>query len=137
LIVASGNGTVHNGISAFSGQTLARHPESFVYRLTNNIPLLNQRVAANSQFLTTTNGQTNQWNFYVFEHTNNFTNLAFVTFLPPNLSRPRNVDADIDLYVTTDSGLTNLATAAVNGARKARGRTGIEAVVYSNAVPGT
>jgi len=45
----------------------------------------------------TTNGFTNQWNFYVFTNTRrprrSFTNVAFVTFLPPDLGLPR---ADIE-----------------------------------------
>jgi subtilisin family serine protease/subtilisin-like proprotein convertase family protein len=70
-------------------------------------------------------GMTNQWHFYVvtntFASTNSaFTNVAFVTFLPPTLSIPRmgvyedlmanatRPEADIDLYVSTDPGLTNL-----------------------------
>jgi len=63
------------------------------------------------------NGATNQWNFYVFRNDTNFTNVAIVTFLPPVLSRARYLDADIDMYVSTNSALTN-ANASNHGARR-------------------
>ncbi len=64
-------------------------------------------------------GMTNQWHFYVVTNINsaNFTNAAFITFEPNTLSIPRagvfadstanatRPEADIDLYVTTDSNL--------------------------------
>ena len=76
-------------------------------------------------------GQTNQWHFYVvtntFAATNSaFINAAFITFLPDTLSIPRmgvfadstanatTPEADIDLYVTTDSTLTNLNPVAIS-----------------------
>src|SRR6185369_8345488 len=64
--------------------------------------LLNQRVGANSALIVSTNGATNQWAFFTYTNvtTANFTNVAILTFLAPELSRPRYRDADIDLYVT-------------------------------------
>ena len=65
-------------------------------------------------------GLTNQWRFYVLTNDQDYTNAAFLTFQPANLSLPRlgvnqtNLDnatrteADIDLYVSTDPALTNL-----------------------------
>ncbi len=69
-------------------------------------------------------GMTNQWHFYVVTNTAGLSNAAFITFNPnapdpDTLSVPRmgvfgssvdnaTRDADIDLYVTTDPGLTNL-----------------------------
>ena len=58
--------------------------------LTNGIPLLGQRVGANSQYSGTTNGTAGQWNFYVFTNTmasNNpaFTNVAIVALGTANL----------------------------------------------------
>ncbi|MGH7992319.1 MAG: LamG-like jellyroll fold domain-containing protein, partial [Limisphaerales bacterium] len=75
-------------------------------------------------------GMTNQWHFYVVTNTTRFSNAAFVTFNPnapdpDTLSIPRTGvftppvgnatrEADIDLYVTTDSGLTNLDPNAIS-----------------------
>jgi subtilisin-like proprotein convertase family protein len=65
-------------------------------------------------------GMTNQWHFYVVKNNTTFTNAAFVTFSPDTLSMPRmgvyvdptqnptTPEADIDMYVSTDSSLTNL-----------------------------
>jgi subtilisin-like proprotein convertase family protein len=119
-----------------------------------------------------TAGMTNQWHFYIV--TNNalnssgtgnsgVTNAAFITFSPDTLSIPRigvyadsdanstRPEADIDLYVTTDSGLTNLNTLTisncVNGTQigasansifngASLGRGGTEFVVDTNSTPG-
>ena len=73
-------------------------------------------------------GMTNQWHFYVVTNTTTYTNAAFVTFIPDTLSIPRmgvftasqanatRPEADIDVYVSTSSGLTNLDPAVINGA---------------------
>src|SRR6185295_11281597 len=94
----------------------------------------------------TTNGFANQWNFYVFTN-NTFTNVAFITFLPPDLSIPRigtretdldnatRIEADIDLYVSTDPSLTNLNPTAIAAAFQSRSRGGTETIVFSNAPP--
>ena len=79
----------------------------------------------------------------------NFTNVAFVTFLPPELGVPRlgvgeendpasatRPEADIDLYVSTNPALTNLDPAAVANAQSSVGRTGTEKVLYTNSAPG-
>ncbi|HEY5915274.1 MAG TPA: S8 family serine peptidase, partial [Verrucomicrobiae bacterium] len=123
--------------------------------------LLHQHVGANTPLLGTntvpvptnanaviTVGMTNQWHFYVLSNDFNFTNASFITFLPPNLSVPRmgvtnyqnsenasRIQADIDLYVTTDASLTNLNPAAIAGADKSLTRGGTEFIVYSNAAP--
>lgn len=113
---------------------------------TNTIPLVGD---ANAQL---TLGMTNQWHFYELINTNNtgfdFTNATFITFLPPNLAVPREgvtnlnnpldatrPEADIDLYVSTDSDLTNLSPTAVAGAFKSLGRGGTEFIYLSNAIP--
>ena len=94
---------------------------------SNGTPLLDQRVGANEPNLyangvlytntsTDTNGNVAQWHFFIFTNdqfnaTNQATNVAFATFLPPNLATqitPRTNGADLDLYVSTDSRLTNL-----------------------------
>jgi subtilisin family serine protease/subtilisin-like proprotein convertase family protein len=123
--------------------------------------LLNQHVGANTPLLGTntvldpqfgnaviTLGMTNQWHFYVLSNDLDFTNASFVTFLPVDLSVPRmgvtnisnpdnatRAQADIDLYVSTSSGLTNLDPLAISNAFKSLGRGGEEFVVLSNAAP--
>ncbi len=124
--------------------------------ITNGIPLLHQRVGANSPLLTDsnaiTNGMTNQWHFYVFNNTNSvtFTNsaqtvnptggqyVAFVTFFPPNLSRTRHAEADIDMYVSLNPALTNLDENVFRDAltRKSLSRRGTESVILTNAAHG-
>jgi subtilisin family serine protease/subtilisin-like proprotein convertase family protein len=119
--------------------------------MTNGVPLLHQRVGGNFQLLVSpnaTNGVTNQWQFYVFTNafwddlTNyttltNGSNVAFITFLPPNISRPRLAQADIDLYVSRDPALTNLDPVAIEASWKSLKRGGTELVYFTNAPIGT
>lgn len=127
------------------------------------------------QVTVNTNGVTNQWNFYVFTNQNlpptltNFvtnvvggvTNIAtnvvrvpitnggpyaaFATFLPPNLARARNREADIDLFIARSggpapvpgaSGLTNLNPAVLSHANLLRStnRGGYELISLADAV---
>jgi subtilisin-like proprotein convertase family protein len=122
---------------------------------SNAVPLLNQRVGANEPNLyangglyktTDTNGNLAQWHFFVFTNnqispTNDATNVAFATFLPPNLATqidPRTNGADIDLYVSTNPGLTNLdpaVFAAMKPSDMSLSRSGTETVIYSNSQP--
>jgi subtilisin-like proprotein convertase family protein len=150
--------------------------------VSTNSPLFNQFVGANTPLLgtntvgvVTTNrtfatnalitvGMTNQWHFYVVTNTganNNFTNAAFVTFLPPTLAIPRmgvfastvanatTPEADIDLYVAslkTDANaasLTNLDPTVIsncvnglNGDAASLSRGGTEFVVFTNSAVG-
>jgi subtilisin-like proprotein convertase family protein len=122
---------------------------------TNAVPMLDQRVGANDPNLYRagvfggTNGNELQWHFFVFtdgatqRKTNSaFTNVLFATFLsrtltypnstPPNLSVPANNDADIDLYVSTDSNLLVLDANAMANASKSLGRGGDEVVIFTN-----
>jgi len=123
--------------------------------------VLGQRVGGNPTLIGTntvpvpgstngliTLGVTNQWHFYVITNDQNFTNAAFVTILPPTLSIPRlgvnesdvdnatRVEADIELYVSTDPDLTNLTVSAISAADKSIGRGGTETIISSNAQPG-
>lgn len=123
--------------------------------------VLGQRVGGNPTLLGTntisapgsgngliTLGVTNQWHFYVITNEQSYTNAAFVTILPPTLSIPRmgvnendidnatRIEADIELYVSTDPDLTNLVASAVAAADKSIGRGGTETIIYSNAQPG-
>ncbi len=122
--------------------------------------LYNQHVGANTPLLGTnqiaapvaggviTLGMTNQWHFYVITNEFGFTNAAFMTFIPPNLAVPRKganeidvenasrIEADIDMYVSTNPDLTNLAPIAVRGSIKSLGRNGSETIILNDAVPG-
>ncbi len=53
-----------------------------------------------------------------------------------NLDNATRPEADIDLYVSTDPGLTNLDPTALAAADKALGRGGTGAIVYNNVAPG-
>jgi subtilisin-like proprotein convertase family protein len=122
--------------------------------------VLGQRVGGNPTLIGTntiplpgstngliTLGVTNQWHFYVLSNDLNFTNAAFVTILPPTLSIPRmgvfdndvnnatRVEADIELYVSTNPDLTNLDASVISAATKSIGRGGTETIIYSNAQP--
>lgn len=111
--------------------------------LTNGVAQLQQRAGANFQLVPGTNGVQNQWAFYVFTNTfftnqnlsglTNGSNVAFITFLPPNLSRPRNVESDIDLYVSKNPALLTLDPGAIANADKSLLRGGTELLVYTNA----
>jgi len=122
---------------------------------TNTIGLTNQiNWGTNGQI---TLGTPNQWHFYVVTNTVGtnatvpfFTNAAFATFLPENLSIPPvgtradNVDdstrpeADIDLYVARGSvfpnafNLTNLDPTVLATCDKSLGRGGSETIIYTN-----
>ncbi len=115
-------------------------------KLTNGVPLLEERVGANSPLIGGTLGTTNQWRFYVFTNltdTNseivmtNGTNVAFLTFTTPNLAVPRDTEADIDMYVSTNAALTNLDELAIADSDKSLKRGGNELVFYTNAALGT
>ena len=157
LVMASGDLTNANPFTV-SAQSLSNSRPAVV-SLNNAQPLLAERVGANSQFITTlnsTNGSTNQWNFYVFTNQNSYvtngatvitnqagTNVAFIIFRPPNLARPRNQgEADLDLYVASGplaSGLTNLSPAVINAPTtfKSLSRRGSEAFYFTNAALGS
>jgi subtilisin-like proprotein convertase family protein len=125
--------------------------------------VLGQRVGGNPTLLGTntipvpgstngliTIGVTNQWHFYALTNEQNYTNAAFVTILPPTLSIPRmgvndddvnnatRVEADIELYVSTDPDLTNLDAGVLSSpsTMKSIGRGGTETIITSNAQPG-
>jgi|GEM_PF-2446959 len=137
--------------------------------LTNGMPMLNQRVGANSPLAKTDDsahtvyanrsGVAEQWHFYTFvnapkkkedsddpddpddpgdpedENQPSFgKHVAFITFMPPNLSSPRFRESDIDLYVSRDSNLTNLEPAVLDTAFRSTGRGGSEYITFTNAV---
>jgi subtilisin-like proprotein convertase family protein len=145
LVISSGNSALSNTFNSvtFSSPIVrATDTNIFLQSLSNKVAKFDQRVGANSPQLPVmfgnqpgpSHGITNQWNFYVFNNTNaRHTNIAFITFLAPDLSVPRIREADIDLYVTRDSTLTNLHPVAVSGARKSLNRGGTEMVILTGA----
>jgi subtilisin family serine protease/subtilisin-like proprotein convertase family protein len=150
LVISSGNTTLTNGVRVSPRTVEAPDPLPEPQSMTNGVPLLNQRVGAHSPIYraASTNGLTNQWSFYIFTNifiTNDFstltngTNVAFVTFLPPDLARPRNSEGDVDLYVSRNQpGLLQLDPAAFADSETKRSlrRGGTEFVVYTNAAIG-
>ena len=145
LVISTGNPGA--GSVTVSGPATASVGGPLVSFPTNGIPLLDQRVGANSPLEASTNGVVNQWHFFVVSNalptfqtnsggSGNPTNMAFATFLSPNLSRSRTNTADIDLFVTTDATITNLNPLAIAGARVSRTRGGNESVIIVNATPG-
>ena len=154
LVISSGNSTLTNtflNVNFPIAKTQATDTYPYLQNLSNKVALLNQRVGANSPQLPVvpgnlpgpSDGSTNQWNFYVFNNTNAlFTNVAFFTFMAPDLSLPRVREADIDLYVSRDGSLTNLNPIVINGSSLANGtlksltRGGTELVVIPNAGTG-
>ena len=134
---------------------------------TNQIPVGTNTIWSTNGLITL--GMTNQWHFYVVTNnavdsggnTSDVTNAVFITFDANTLSIPRmgvfanspanstRPQADIDLYVSTDPGLTNLdpvvisncvngtqvgksVAGAFNGA--ALGRDGTEFVADTNSI---
>ena len=155
LVISSGDGQVVSALNV-SPQAMIAPPtwrltyvsNSFNQADASGFLLDGQRVGANTPLLGTTNGMTNQWHFYAVTNTTSFTNAAFITFLPTDLALPRmgveensltnatRQSADIDLYVSADPGLLDLAPGVVAAAYSSRGRGGTEQVVLTNAVPG-
>jgi subtilisin-like proprotein convertase family protein len=180
LVISSGDGGNTNGITvtAASPAPVPATVPDVTYVVSANGIYFNQVSGANAPLLSTngvvpgaasgygtnalvTIGQTNQWHFYVvtntFAVTNaNFTNAAFITFIPNTLAIPREgvfagsdanstrPEADIDLYVAgpndlNESGLINLDPTVISncvygnlgdGASLTRG--GTEFVAYTN-----
>ncbi len=113
--------------------------------------LTEQRVGANTPLLGTTNGMTNQWHFYIVTNNTTFTNASFLISASTDLSIPRigvyestflnatRKYADLDLYVSQDPGLIQLAPGVIAGANTSRSRNvlnGDEAVIYSDSIQG-
>jgi subtilisin-like proprotein convertase family protein len=128
-------------------------PARLITVASNGVALLYQRVGANTPLLSTpltgvTNGMIDQWHFFIFTNTAietnaNFTNVAFVTFMPPNLSQSRLLEppgvgargpdgADIDLYVSTNAALLDLDPVVIAASSKSTNRGGTEFVTFTN-----
>jgi subtilisin-like proprotein convertase family protein len=147
LVVSSDDPALSNSLTVATSPIVNQAPV-LVTPASNGVPLLHQRVGANEPNLymsngivALTNGNASQWHFFIFTNyplTNGQTpsNVAFAIFMPPDLSIPRNSGADIDLYVSTNSGLTNLIDSVVQAADKSLGRTGTESIIYTNSFAG-
>jgi len=169
LVIASGDGQVPDALTIADSPVLSVTAPTVTF-VTNTFDpaqgisgalLMNQRVGASPPTAEDsaipwpggadgliTVGLTNQWRFYVLTNDQDYSNAAFLTFQPANLSLPRlgvnqtnpanatRPEADLDLYVSTDPGLTNLSPDVLAAADKALGRCGTEVIVYSDAAPG-
>ncbi|HEY1171275.1 MAG TPA: putative Ig domain-containing protein [Verrucomicrobiae bacterium] len=158
LVVSTGNTLLNGALQLDQSPTLSQNNNpavQFFTSSTNNVPFMGQRVGANPPLITTTNGMNVQWNFYVFTNNTTFPYVSFVSFLSPNLAGDPRVNtyrdpgADIDLYVSTSSDLTNLNSTVVNdcfnnsiytsptsGGAVSTRRGGTEFVLIENAPPG-
>ena len=143
LVVSTTDNTVTNAITMAPTPIMTTQTEELT-TITNGLALLYQRTSANSPILAGANGQTNQWKFYVFTNTfvevdnpvlTNGPNVAFTTFLAPNLSSPkRNLSADVDLYVSRgDAGLLSLNPASIENASISADEGGTESVIFTDA----
>jgi subtilisin-like proprotein convertase family protein len=187
LVVSCGDGSSTNGFSVTSTSATS-NPNSdqrITVIVSTNSPLMNQIVGASSPVMSTntlafpsgspyvtnallTIGQTNQWHFYVVtnspSNTPDYTNAAFITFLPQTLAIPREgvfagsdanstlPEANIDLFVASGPGaaaLTNLdatvianciSNSAAGGSgtfySSALSRGGTKFIVSTNSAPG-
>ena len=117
LVISCGEGEVTNAFTVTDQAGIVSNPttdQQITYVTSDNAPLLNQLVGASTPLLGTntdsidepitgvgrhptgrnelvTLGMTNQWHFYVVTNTGaaDFTNAAFITFIPDTLSIPR------------------------------------------------
>jgi subtilisin-like proprotein convertase family protein/subtilisin family serine protease len=156
LVVSSGNGEVADALTLVTNGIPTTAPVPNVTFVSNAFPanpgfygavFSGERVGANAPLSGSTNGVLPQWRFYVLTNEFNFTNAAFVTFQATelglsssganqtNLARAARPQADIDLYISTNSALTNLDPAAIAVADKSVGQGGTEFLFYTNAAP--
>jgi len=114
-------------------------PQAVTVVATNGIPVSASRVGAQSPLVGGAAGQASQWHFFVFTNLFNaeaaaatgLTNGQYVEFViasAANLARPRGpggsgnrlrdrlLGPDLDLYMSTDPGLTNLQASALASA---------------------
>jgi subtilisin family serine protease/subtilisin-like proprotein convertase family protein len=163
LVISSGRGATASALTVVDGLVVTPGSAPVTYLAASfgsddiqGVLLQNQTAGEHSPLLGSNagindgvnTGVASQWRFYGVTNTLGFTNAAFVTFLPATLSLPRmgvnqddeenatRLEADIDLYVSQDPGLTTLAPAAINNAITSRTRGGTESIVLSNAAPG-
>jgi len=154
LVISCGDGAVTNALKISLPSKRSEVITNIMYLPpeSNGVPILNQRVGANFPLTNKADGafgQISQWRFYVMTNTFGYTNVAFITFMPPEIGlrrmavRERDLEnaarpeGDIDLYVSTDPRLLELHPGAIAAADKSTERGGTEYVVYSNSTAGT
>ena len=122
---------------------------------------LAKEVDTNHTVYANRRGITNQWHFFTFTNAPPEKNdddidttdpddgsgddvdkpdfgqyVAFITFMPPNLSDPRQRDADIDLYVSRDPKLMDLDPDVLDEAFRSTDRGGSEYITFEDAKVG-
>jgi subtilisin-like proprotein convertase family protein len=155
LVITSGDGEVTNafilGTQTFDAPAV--RPETVF--VTNTIVAPDfvaafyeeQRLGASTPLLSTTNGMTNQWKFFVVTNTTTFTNATFLISQQTDLSLPREgvfarppeatrTYADLDLYVAPNQpDLLILSPPAVDASFKSLSRnelSGDEYVIFAD-----
>jgi subtilisin-like proprotein convertase family protein len=164
LVISSGDGQIADALT-ITEAPVAASAASAVTVVTNEFDVASgdfgslltlQRAGANSPWTGAnsipfpggsgarlTPGDPGQWHFYVFTNTPGYTNVAFLTAhskrtaLAAGQVYDDSQEADIDLYVSTDPGLTNLDPIVLSNADFSTGRGGEEMIVYSAALPVT
>ncbi|HTL54613.1 MAG TPA: S8 family serine peptidase [Candidatus Limnocylindrales bacterium] len=162
LVISSGDCRTTDALTLMQGGQIASMADPLVSIIPNAFSvdsgdfggiLLNQRAGAHSPTATNsipfaglpggylTSGDVEQWHFYVFTNSAGFSNVAFVTFSAKSVSlgsgaAGASLFGDLDLYVSTNSTLTNLNPLALANADYSIGRGAEEMIVYSNASPG-
>jgi len=145
LVISTERPTVATAITISGAAANGFNPSPLVQTVTNGLPLYNQRAGGNLPVLLSTNGTPGQWSFYIVTNTlpptdpgltngGMATNIAFLTFLPPNLALRRESEADVDLFVSRNPAITNLDPLAIAGAFRSTGRAGTESVILEGGV---
>jgi subtilisin-like proprotein convertase family protein len=154
LVISSGNLLLTNTFTV-TNEVISFDPSPFLISMTNMDAgdvgervsfafMEGERVGANYPLELGTNGTLQQWNFYRFTNKFGFSNVAFATFATADLSgvatrrHPvptlRNVDADLDLYVSTNIDLLTLDAVVIDqDAFKSVGRNGDELIIRTDA----
>jgi subtilisin-like proprotein convertase family protein len=147
LVISADNSIVTNAFPALDRvKDVTVNTNVIVQTLFNGLEATNQRAGANSP-LYWTNGNSVQWRFFVFTNNDRAItegvaipgltagrNVAFITSGPLNVGAPRNIEPDIDLYVSKDPLITNLNPAVLGDANKtwkSTTRLGTEQVVFA------
>lgn len=148
LVISSDQSRSTNGVfKSFTRQDAVGtfNPAPTPTAMVNGVELTNEVAGANSAMYWT-NGNKVQWRFYKFENKidpNGILkageNVAFITAAPLNVSTPRNLEPDIDMYVSKDPKLLDLDTNVLATAWKSTGAGGTEQIVFTKdrTIPGT
>ncbi|MCC7374113.1 MAG: S8 family serine peptidase [Verrucomicrobiales bacterium] len=144
-LVASVNGDATTNVLKVTVTNETQAPVlPFVRSALNGVDITKNRVGAERPDVGTQPGTFRQWNFFVFTNTmestppdSGLTNGAHLTadvISEANISSPRVWGPDLDLYVSTNSALTNLSAAALATAwRPLYDGHALESVMLTNA----